>query len=132
MLHLEPHATFTVPAARAGANRTLYFFGGSTLKIGSRKIPSSSLVDVRPDVPLTLQAGDSVVEILLLQGRPIGEPVVQHGPFVMNSRDEIVQTIREYQRTEFGGWPWQRRDPVHAADRGRFALHSDGRQEIPT
>jgi hypothetical protein len=86
---------------------------------------------VRPDEPLTLHAGDEEVEILLLQGRPIGEPVVQHGPFVMNTREEIVQTLREYQQTEFGGWPWQRLDPVHAVEQGRFALHADGRKETP-
>ncbi len=131
-LQMEPRATFTVPSARLGTNRTLYFFKGSSLRIGTREIPPSHLVEVRPDVALTLHAGDDEVEILLLQGRPIGEPVVQHGPFVMNSREEIVQTIRDYQRTEFGGWPWQRPDPVHGVEQGRFALHSDGRREVPT
>lgn len=130
-LRMDPRATFTLPPAHPKTNRTLYFFAGSALRIGTRQIPKSHLVDVRPDVPIVLHAGDEIVEILLLQGRPIGEPVVQHGPFVMNTREEIVQTIREYQRTEFGGWPWQRRDQVHAVEQGRFALHSDGRREVP-
>jgi redox-sensitive bicupin YhaK (pirin superfamily) len=129
---MDPQAMFNLPPARSGTNRTLYFFAGSALRIGTREIPRSYLVEVRPDVPLTLYAGEDAVELLLLQGRPIGEPVVQHGPFVMNSREEIVQTIREFQQTEFGGWPWTRRDPVHASDQGRFALHSDGRKETPT
>lgn len=131
-LHMDPQATFALPPARSGTNRTLYCFAGSTLRIGKREIPRSHLVEVRPDVALTLHAGDDAVEILLLQGRPIGEPVVQHGPFVMNSRQEIMQTIQEYQRTQFGGWPWQRLDPVHPVEQGRFALHSDGRKESPT
>ena len=33
---------------------------------------------------------------MLIAGKPIGEPVVQYGPFVMNTRDEIEQAIRDY------------------------------------
>jgi hypothetical protein len=65
----------------------------------------------------------------MLQGRPIAEPVVQHGPFVMNSRAEILATFADYQATGFGGWPWPSDDPVHARDEGRFARHADGRIE---
>ena len=66
---------------------------------------------------------------MLLQGKPIAEPVAQHGPFVMNTRQEIQQAFEDYQRTSFGGWPWDRRDPVHPPSRGRFALHHDGSVE---
>jgi hypothetical protein len=54
---------------------------------------------------------------------------VQHGPFVMNTQGEIVQAMRDYQRTRFGGWPWEKTDPVHAREEGRFARHADGRIE---
>ena len=76
-----------------------------------------------------LEAAADGAELLLLQGRPIGEPVVQHGPFVMNTRAEIQQAFADYQRTQFGGWPWPSDDPVHARDAGRFARHADGRVE---
>jgi len=65
----------------------------------------------------------------VLQGKPIGEPVVQHGPFVMNTRQEIQQAFLDYQRTRFGGWPWPSDDPVHPRAEGRFARHADGRIE---
>jgi len=67
----------------------------------------------------------------VLQGRPIGEAVAQYGPFVMNTREEIQQAIDDYRRTGFGGWPWSADDPVHGAERGRFARHVDGRVEEP-
>ncbi len=46
---------------------------------------------------LRLQAGAAGAKLLLLAGRPIGEPVVQYGPFVMNTREEIEQAVRDYQ-----------------------------------
>jgi hypothetical protein len=72
------------------------------------------------------------VAFLMLQGRPINEPVVQHGPFVMNSKQEIVEAFNDYQRTQFGGWPWPRRDQVHDRNEGRFARHADGTVERPS
>ncbi len=130
-IKMEPHATWALPAARSGTNRTLYFFAGAGLRIGSQEVPAERLVELRPDVELPLRSGDQPIEMLLLQGRPIGEPVVQHGPFVMNSREEIVQALRDYQRTRFGGWPWSRHDQVHGSTEGRFARHADGREERP-
>lgn len=67
----------------------------------------------------------------LLQGRPIGEPVARHGPFVMNAPHEIQQAFADYRRTGFGGWPWPSDGPVHPREQGRFAVHADGRREEP-
>jgi redox-sensitive bicupin YhaK (pirin superfamily) len=129
-IRLEAGATWTLPpAADARTNRTLYFFDGPSVNVGDHAQRSHSALRVRADAPAKLTAGDDAVELLLLQGRPIGEPVVQHGPFVMNTRDEIVQAMRDYQRTRFGGWPWKQPDPVHARLEGRFAKHADGRVE---
>jgi hypothetical protein len=67
----------------------------------------------------------------VLQGKPIGEPIVKHGPFVMTTREEIEDAYADYRRTQFGGWPWTSDDPVHPADETRFARHADGRVERP-
>jgi hypothetical protein len=54
----------------------------------------------------------------------------------MNSAEELRQAVEDYHRTQFGGWPWDRRDPVHDRSEGRFAIHADGKVEhrdmIPT
>jgi hypothetical protein len=129
-LHLDPGAHFTLPAA-AGPDtvRTLYLFEGSSLGIGGHDVGASTGSVVRADVAIELVAGDDTVEVLMLQGRPIGEPVAQYGPFVMNNRAEIEQAFADYRRTEFGGWPWPSDDPVHGDDPARFARHADGRTE---
>jgi redox-sensitive bicupin YhaK (pirin superfamily) len=126
---MEPGAKFTLPAARPGTNRTLYFFRGKTFSIGGRDVPLERAVELRAEVPAHLENGSGETELLLLQGRPIGEPVVKHGPFVMNTREEIQQAFSDYRRTGFGGWPWQNHGPVHGAEGDRFARHADGRTE---
>ncbi len=128
-IDMAPGATFTLPAATAGSNRALYFFRGKSLVAGGREVGAKSLVRLRPDRAVTLVNGDEPSQLLLLQGRPIGEPVVQHGPFVMNTRAEIQQAFADYQRTRFGGWPWPSDGPAHAPTAGRFAIHADGRKE---
>ncbi len=130
-VQLEAGARWTMPPAPAGANRTLYFFQGRSLRVGDRKVPSPVRVRVADGVPIPLLAGPEPVEILMLQGRPIGEPVAKYGPFVMNTAQEIQQAFIDYRKTGFGGWPWSRPDPVHLREEGRFAIHADGRKEDP-
>ncbi len=128
-IKISPDARWTMPPASPGTNRALYFFRGSALRVAGESVPAYHAVQVRPDAPIVLENGPDEAELLLLAGRPIGEPVVQHGPFVMNSRAEIMQAFADYQRTQFGGWPWSADDPVHPRKTGRFARHADGRTE---
>jgi hypothetical protein len=88
-------------------------------------------IEVRADTAIELAAGHEVGEFLLLQGKPIAEPVVQYGPFVMNTQGEIMQAMADYRRTQFGGWKWADPAPVHGRDPKRFAKYPDGRVETP-
>ncbi len=121
-------ATWTMPAAREGTNRTLYVFLGRA-RVADREVAAPTGLRLRPELPVEIVAGPEGVEMLVLQGRPIGEPVAQYGPFVMNTTHEIQQAFHDYQRTRFGGWPWPSEAPVHAREEGRFARHADGRVE---
>ncbi len=119
-LRLAPGAAWTLPPAARGSNRFLYFFAGRALRAGDTPIPDPALVVVDPDSAVRLEAADAGVELLLLQGRPIAEPVAQYGPFVMNTRAQLQQAFADFQRTQFGGWPWGTPDPVNGRE-GRFA-----------
>jgi hypothetical protein len=130
-LKLAAGARFALPAARAGLNRTLYFFGGNALEVSGTRVAQGHAIDLVPDRETPLVGSAGPVELLLLQGEPIGEPVAIGGPFVMNTRQEIEQAYADYRRTGFGGWPWPRRDHVHPRQEGRFARHVDGRLERP-
>ncbi|MFB6352219.1 MAG: pirin family protein [Bradymonadaceae bacterium] len=132
LITMEPGAQWTVPAASPEANRTLYVFEGDSCKIGGRSVEIGHGAEVRPEAESPLvNDGETPVDLLVLQGRPIDEPVAQHGPFVMNTEGDIRQTMLDYQNDGFGGWPWDQDTPVHDRDRARFAIHIDGTEEVP-
>jgi hypothetical protein len=129
-VRMQPGASWVVPpAARESTVRTLYFFAGPSLAIDGDRLDEHAALLVESERALRVEAGDGECEILVLQGRPIAEPVAQYGPFVMNDRAGIERAIADYRRSGFGGWPWDVDDPVHARERGRFARHADGRVE---
>eukprot|EP00455_Lapot_gusevi_P057226 TRINITY_DN9677_c0_g1_i2.p1 TRINITY_DN9677_c0_g1~~TRINITY_DN9677_c0_g1_i2.p1 ORF type:complete len:303 (+),score=51.40 TRINITY_DN9677_c0_g1_i2:43-951(+) len=143
VIHLHPGGTFTVPAARHGAaiNRSFYFFEGSNLTLthpasavsSSHRFHEHVMIHTNGELEVELknesqtegeegsEGKDSLTRVLMLQGRPIAERVVQHGPFVMNSQQEIQQAFMDYQRTRFGGWPWDEEAFVFPRDKGRFS-----------
>ena len=132
LIELEAGATWTMPPARhQDAARSLYLFEGTTLDVGSYEMRGYQGATLRADEPVQLRAGDEPVRCLVLQGRPIGEPVASYGPFVMNTRAEIEKAFADYQGTGFGGWPWPTDDPTHGPKPGRFARRTDGSVETP-
>jgi redox-sensitive bicupin YhaK (pirin superfamily) len=132
-VRLDPGASWTLPpAAGPDTVRVLYVFEGDTLRIADVEVGNDTAAVLQRDVAVELTAGSEQVEALLLQGRPIGEPVAQYGPFVMNTQAEIEQAFADYQATRFGGWPWDDEAPTHGREQGRFARHVDGRVEQAT
>ncbi len=123
-IRMQADATWTVPpAAGDSTHRMLYVFEGDSLNIGGVEVTRGTGVRVDATVALELRSNDPAVECMLLQGRPIGEPVARYGPFVMNTRAQIQEAFDDYQRTQFGGWPWPSDDPVHPAEQSKFARH---------
>jgi redox-sensitive bicupin YhaK (pirin superfamily) len=131
LIQLAPHGKIRIPKASKKASRIAYFYEGDQLSLSGTRVGKRSGHLVHADRDLDLVASGTGAEILILQSKPIGEPVVQHGPFVMNSRDEIMQAFADYRRTEFGGWPWKKPDMTHGPEIRRFAKYTDGRIEEP-
>ena len=129
---MEPGAHFTIPKTEATSNRSLYLMRGGGIHIANRSIPNMRLITLDSAKDAALVNGPSPSELLMLQARPIGEPIARHGPFVMNTRDEIMQAYQDYRRTGFGGWPWKDDAPVHGSEDKRFARHQDGQREEPS
>ena len=128
---MDPGSSWVLPAAQhPDTLRTLYFFAGTSLRVGGVALDPSTGAVLRSSEEVELSSADGA-EFLILQGRPIGEPVAQYGPFVMNDRAGVERAFEDYRRTGFGGWPWSEDGPVHGPDAERFARRPDGSFERP-
>ena len=98
-VELPAGASFT-QAVSAGYSAFVYPFEGS-VDVGpagkTRKLRTHDAGVLADGDEVTLTAGPDGARLILLAGRPLREPVVQYGPFVMNTREEIEQAIRDYQ-----------------------------------
>lgn len=131
-LRLQPGAAFVLPAAAGPATRrVLYAVQPGGARVAGQPLAGPTALDLDATRPVLIEAGARASDWLLLQGRPIAEPVAQHGPFVMNTRAELEQAYADYQRTRFGGWPWAGEGPVHGADPARFARLPGGAEQRP-
>jgi redox-sensitive bicupin YhaK (pirin superfamily) len=129
LIRLDEGASWDVPTAPGGVNRMLHFFDGDEVAADGTIITTDTGIRTEPTAVTTLTNRGRPAELLLLQGRPIGAPVFQMGPFVMNTPEQLQQAVDDYRRTQFGGWPWPSPSHVHAREEGRFAVHVDGRIE---
>ena len=128
---LAPGARWTLPAALgAETQRQLYFFKGQSLVVDGQALTHHAAIRLHAGVAVELVNGPAMSECLLLQGRPLNEPVAQYGPFVMNTRAEIEQAMADYRRTQFGGWPWGDAEPVHGRDPARFTQMLGGEKVL--
>jgi quercetin 2,3-dioxygenase len=132
-IKLSPNGTFVLPKASTGLNRVIYFYKGENLQIGNQSISNYNLAKVRSELDIEIKNLANIdAKILVLQGRPINEPISQYGPFVMNTKEEIQQAFDDFNKTRFGGWPWPKYDVVHDQSKPRFAMYSDGTYEAGT
>jgi len=130
-IKLEPGASYTVAAASGGGSdvhRNLYLYTGGACEIDGRSFAQKARVKVHASKDVKIVARDKI-GVLVLQGRDLNEPCVQHGPFVGCTSSDIRQAFSDYQRTGFGGWPWPAVGVVHKRNEPRFALYPDGQKE---
>jgi hypothetical protein len=126
LIHIQANGSITLPKVGKGTVRTIYFYEGSTIEISGESIQLNQGIEVEATKDIKVNAKGKDAKLLILQGKPINEPVAKYGPFVMNTDDELKNAMDEFRRTQFGGWPWRYPDNVHETNRGRFAIYPDG------
>ena len=98
-----PAGTVFEHALAAQLNAFIYVYRGE-LEVGGKRIAAGrmAILDNAPESDgVRLQTGDKPARALLIAGRPLGEPIVQHGPFVMNTVDEIRQAVEDFRAGKF-------------------------------
>ena len=107
-LHLPAAASVEVKLPSAH-NAFLYAYeGDASVGEDMKTLPNRAAGILTAGERVKLVAGSGGARVLLLAGKPIGEPVVQYGPFVMNTRQEIEQAIQDYQTGAFAREPVKR------------------------
>ncbi|MBS2097750.1 pirin family protein [Carboxylicivirga linearis] len=130
LIKMEANAKLNLPKGAEGIKRSVYFYKGSEITIAETTLKKYHSADLDAMQDIEIINGDDEAFLLILQGKPINEPVVQHGPFVMNDEAGIRQAFMDYQKTQFGGWPWPNGEVVQPREKGRFAIYADGREEV--
>ncbi|NOQ73375.1 MAG: pirin family protein [Crocinitomix sp.] len=129
-IKLNPNAKFSISGIDEDITRTLFYYEGDSIAINSTEVTQKKLVQLNSKEDIQIQNSSKTSYLLFLQGKPMNEPLVQHGPFVANSKEGINEIMQEYRKTHFGGWPYDSNEPVHDKKLGRFATFVNGETVI--
>lgn len=130
LIDIDQGGSVTLPTASMEALRRAYIFEGIATFDGVAQ-KESHLVNLDASRVTTIRNdGAQKVRILLLQSKPIEAPVVARGPFVLNTNEQMIETVMRYQKEGFGQWPWPTLAHTHGNE-GRFIRYPDGRRVTP-
>lgn len=121
---IEEKNSVTLPKFPEDTPVQLYVAKGK-LKVEEYEISGKNMLIYTSDDDVTFTALEDT-EFMVFVGKEIQEEVYAYGPFVMNTRAEILQAYRDFEETAFGGWPWSSSAPTIDHRRGRFSVFDGG------
>lgn len=128
IIEMQPEASFSIPKGTSTMGRMLYHYDGESMTIEGEQFAVGHFAELQSDEDIILINGKTKCKLLLMEGEPIGETVAAQGPFVMNTVGELKEAYIDYQKTQFGGWPWMQDDPVNDREADRFASYDNGKR----
>ena len=121
---LAPGARLDLPWNRSFNALAYVLAGRGTVGAERRPVEMGQLAVFGPGDALRIEAAATQesrspsLDVLLLGGRPIGEPVAWYGPFVMNTRPELIEALEDYQAGKLGSIPAAHRTPDEIVETG--------------
>ncbi|XUB36359.1 hypothetical protein IGI41_001353 [Enterococcus sp. DIV0876] len=121
---LEKGETISIPSFPEDV-KVQFYVGEGKFKTDETFIERNSLLIYTSDREVTFTAEEDA-EFMVFIGKEIDEEVYAYGPFVMNTREEILQAYEDFQKDQFGGWPWETDAPTIPPEKGRFSVYDKG------
>lgn len=110
-------------------NRNLYFYEGDSVIVDGETLHGKRSLKLKGDADFVIEANEGPAKLLLLEAEPIGEPIINDGPMIMNTQEEILQGYRDYWDTHYGEWNWGIPDPMHDKKAGRLTSRGENPRE---
>ena len=102
LAHVTLAAGHDVEVPLPKGHTAFVFVNEGAITIGDRKVSRAELAILGPGERVRLAAGEAGAQLLFAAGKPFGEPIVQYGPFVMTTQDEIERAFYDYRRGTLG------------------------------
>lgn len=131
IIEMEPKAKYQIPYVSDTLNRSIYFLKGDKLLVEGETLYNNEYAFLTGDEISLENIGEEKTQILLLEAEPIDGPIVAYGNYVMNSMEEIEKAYEDFRDTQFGGWPFDKREIYHDKNEKRFEKHEEGNVFYP-
>lgn len=118
-INLKKNKELEINGVSKTLNRNLYLTKGQ-IKIEDEDIIAKRSLKLNGNEDFVIKALEDST-MLLLESEPIGEKIINDGPMVMNTEKEVLEGYRDYWRTHYGDWNWDRTDPVHKKNTKRIS-----------
>lgn len=123
-ISMEKGSSLDINQVSETLNRNLYLYHGEAIEIDGEEIRGKKSIKLEGNADIKIEAKDDV-KLLLLEAEPLNEPILNDGPMVMNTEEEVLQGYRDFWDNQYGGWPWKEASPVHDKEEGRFSAVVD-------
>lgn len=129
LIHLGENSEIKIDGVSPSLNRNLYPYEGLYVYINDEKIQGKRHLKLKGEEDFIIKTGDSPSSLLLLEAEPLKEPIINDGPMIMNTMEEVLDGYRDFYENRYGDWPWDERDPYHQVGTGRISSRGNNPPE---
>lgn len=124
LIKLMPGASVEIDGVSDTLNRNLYLYEGPVALIDGDRVEGKRSLKLEGGSSFKIEALEDEIHLLLLEAEPMNEPIINDGPMIVNTMDEVLEGYRDYWDNQYGTWKWDANDPLH--DKGTGRITSNG------